>query len=362
MPVALASFDHRTVANLLLDLWDWWVTELKDTVPSAWRRQFHRMQPGLLIGFDSEGATIRRRRFRGERFVARIPIDQIEAPHPELAPLLARAAAERVEVRLPASLVLKQRLTVPQAPPRRLTQLLRFELDRQTPFRPDQVYFGFKTIEQSTPAGRIIVEVALVKRPAADALLSGIRHWTSVPLPLVLEAEAGWVLDRGDETMTWRSAWPRYRLAVALAALAIGLGVSAEFVHQQADAASDRALAFALATAKRDAEAAKAVDREAQLLADRLGFLATRRGGTDVAQILEDLAERLPDDSWVTQLEASGRTIVLHGQSRRAAALIGLLSDSPLLANPHFSAATTQTQSGSEHFDLSVDFRERPRP
>ncbi|HBD19377.1 MAG TPA: hypothetical protein DC063_04325 [Arenimonas sp.] len=75
-------------------------------------------------------------------------------------------------------------------------------------------------------------------------------------------------------------------------------------------------------------------------------------------ELLDDLTRRIPDDTAIDKLTVNDGKLVLVGQSRAAPALVGLLQDSPLLAEPALSGAVqADPRSGRDRFTLAATVR-----
>jgi general secretion pathway protein L len=116
---------------------------------------------------------------------------------------------------------------------------------------------------------------------------------------------------------------------------------------QQAQLAEARAAAF-------DADALKA------RLAARLEhgrFLIDRRLSTPAAtKLLAELSERLPNDTWLSEIQWHGKELTLSGFSPAAATLIQSLEASPLLSEVRFdSPVMTDPRVRRERFNISAD-------
>src|SRR6185503_8420695 len=104
----------------------------------------------------------------------------------EIARALARfQVPPMLSFRMPAGRVLRRRLSLPLAAQENLRQVLGFELDRQTPFRSDQVYYDSRVLGVDPVARQVAAELVLAPRAELDAELGRI-------------AQAGLALDRVD--------------------------------------------------------------------------------------------------------------------------------------------------------------------
>ena len=82
-----------------------------------------------------------------------------------------------------------------------------------------------------------------------------------------------------------------------------------------------------------------------------------------VLQLVDELTQLLPDDTWISQLDFKDREIQLRGNSAASAALIAALEASPLLRNARFrSPVTRDRRIGTERFHLSAEIGREPVP
>jgi general secretion pathway protein L len=93
-----------------------------------------------------------------------------------------------------------------------------------------------------------------------------------------------------------------------------------------------------------------------------------RRGSTEVLRqkgelprmldLLRELTERIPENTWVQSLEYQNGEVQLRGESKQAAALIGLLEEAPGIDGVSFRSPVTQVaQTGNERFNLAFTYR-----
>jgi hypothetical protein len=82
----------------------------------------------------------------------------------------------RVTLRLGRELGLRKLLNLPLAAGNDLDQLLRFEMDRLSPFGADNVYFAYRVVRIDPKAGSILVEVQIVPRKKVDRALASAER------------------------------------------------------------------------------------------------------------------------------------------------------------------------------------------
>ena len=336
----------------------WWLAELRGMIPSAMLQRVLPDRPTLVL--DVEVDAVRLGWLSRGTYLAcgRIEAGELEQLRPApLAAALARFRPSQVELCLPKAQMLERRLTLPLASPRRLPALLRFELDRQTPFTPEQVYYDARIVARDPASRRMVATVALVKRSVAERALSRVRHWGLTPTSLTIEDAPGWSLDFQTSEATATPGARRHRLSIGLAALTLILGAAAWWNHATAQDAYADALAEALTDARSAAEATKTLQKDLVAREAKLAFLEHRLQTPSAGAVLEDLAARLPDDSWVTQFELTGTGMRLRGFSREGAQLPAKLADSQVLSQAQLGAS-----GAGDQFDLSATLRPKAAP
>jgi general secretion pathway protein L len=336
--------------------WCWWLAELRGLVPGAVRRRLAPAPPVLVLGFEAEGVALGRCVDGAYSSCGRIGADEIDGPMPKpLGAALAVTRADRVELRLPAAQGLRHRLTLPLASPRRLGALLRFELDRQTPFTPAQIYYAARVVQSDRAEGRMAVDLVMVKRKAADRALDQSRRWGLSPYRLTIQGMEGWSLDFLPPKRFDRRTFGRHRLSIALAVGIVGCTVAAWYLHVTTSEKYVETLNAEIVRSRNAAELTKSVQKELDSSEARIAFLAGREQAIGTGRLLEELAARLPDDTWVSEFELTGKTFRIHGYSAQAPALPGRLGESVFLTNAHFTGPLVLAGAGSERFDLSAD-------
>ncbi len=96
---------------------------------------------------------------------------------------------------LPASTVLTRRTLLPAQVRDNLATVLRYELDRLSPFRPKQVVYDSLVVGGGKDSARLTLDLALTRRDLVEGWLKRLR-------------EAGSPVDQ----VTWEEAWPKANL------------------------------------------------------------------------------------------------------------------------------------------------------
>jgi general secretion pathway protein L len=376
----------------LLAFWQWWLRELAPIVPVGLRTALRRRRLRSIIVLERDAAVLWAPHLADGALafaeVARVPLlgDPADVAMGGRAAIeaLPRAAFDgvvaetRVAVSLPASQVLRKTITLPAAVEENLLQTLAYDLDRHTPFKPDEVYFDARVVGRDPAKKEIRVDWAAALKAVVDQARRTVEPWGAVVAAVTPESPTGAAAlagrslnllpaaERPDE-----SIWRRRQIWVPLALIAIVAIVAIVLPLWQ-----KRGYAIELAKladqTRVQADASSALREELDRLTGDYNFALQRKYAFPPAmQVLEDVTKILPDDTWLTQFElkttARGkephREIVLRGESANAGSLISLLEESKVFEQAAPRSPTTKIQPGpGEIFDLGAQLKPLPLP
>ena len=265
------------------------------------------------------------------------------------------AASDTVVLRLGEGLVLRCEVELPAAAEENLRQVLWFEMDRQTPFRPEAVYFDYLLVQRQPAQDSLRVDLAVAPRAAVDPLLALLdRMGLSVQRMPPLAGEGMDLLpaEQRRRPVDWRG-WARRGLAVT--AVALLLAVVALPLYQ--DHQRLVRLEQAVAAARSEALEVQRLREEIQERSAAVAFASRRKQqGVSSLDVLAEVTRRLGDDSWLQEFELQDGEVRLRGEGPNAAQLVEELDDSARFTNPRFRAPVTQgTTEGLERYYLSAE-------
>ncbi|TYT22977.1 general secretion pathway protein GspL [Luteimonas viscosa] len=327
----------------LRDFRAWWTRSLASWLPARLRDLFGLSPQRLLLRRSGSGLELSLWRGEGVRLLADVPMP--EPASGEGDPLAALLSPRMAEVPrwlvLPASAVLRRRLTLPAAAGERLREVLGFEIDRQTPFTTAEVSYDARVLGHRGD-DQLEAELVVVPKARLDAALEGLGPLAPTLVgvdaadatgePLGVNLMGGAQRRRRDDPWRRRNA---VMLLVAAAALSAGMWqmlanreAAAEVFAQQVD------------EAVRQARAASLQKRQLVDLVEGGAFLqATRAGRPTMVEVMDELARRLPDGTYLEKLSVEGDRVLLIGLSNEASALVGRLQGSPLWTSPALAGA-----------------------
>ena len=345
----------------------WWAGELRPLLPARWRECFRSGVDWHLLLPVGAGWTLRRAGVEEPLLHWDTAADarmQIAALHRSLNAV--DRADRRVALLLPESIILRRQLTLPVAARNDLSQVLAFEMDRQTPFTVGQVYYAAHEPVNQAPAGYFQVDLVAVPRAVLDPLLAHLAtQGLAVDAVDVPNGEERLGINLLPSAQRPRRTRPRQRLNVLLGALCAVLLVFglAQWLHNQR-----MALAAMQATVGSMQHEAQQVALLRQQVRDSIGaaaFLAERkRHVVTMLSVLEDVTTRFPDNAWLERfsVDSSGQ-IGLQGQSQQAAKLLDALNGSPVITDASFQGSIQpEAATGKERFYLVAHVREPTTP
>lgn len=350
-----------------LRFWQWWSQELFGLIPERWRERLRRRGNLLFIALHEDRCSLASGSFSQHESLASVALGAEGEWPPELAELLLERAAKaaRVILLLPEQRVLRKVLSLPAVTEAGLGNVLRFEMDRHTPFSGEQVYFGFRILERDRRQQRLQVELLVVLREYLDELLGRLDGLGVRPSVVTLaEGTARWRgqsinLLPGGLLRSRGRGWRGNRRLQAL--VVVGLVALAGLPLWQQQQRAER-LAAELDAPKAAAERAAAVRAELQRLEAGRNYLRGQQAQAgEVLAILQELTALLPDSTWLSRFELNGERLRLEGESAEASALIGLLEQAKTLRNLSYaSPITSNPRTQKDRFSLVAERRPVP--
>lgn len=336
----------------------WWARNLAAWLPASARDTPPGGSDALLARVDGGEIHLSARR-RGEP----VPLATIGAGRKE------ETAIETATAGLPRGLpvlvqadaaVLRKRLELPLGARADLARLLAFEIDRETPFTAEEVYWTFADLTAPRGAERLSVELLVVPRdtvtPALEALRAAGREPSGIETPAVAGRRTVIPLGQGAA----RTRRPFGRRLMRTLAVVLVIDVLALMILPPARQVSEL----------RSLEAAVEAKRAQAVLAARLreqvaGHAAPRELADDtrldpfsVLGLLAAVTAALPDGAYLDSLAVQDGRLSLRGRAQSAAQVIVALGAEPMVADLVLAAPITLAEGGDrEQFDVMLRIR-----
>ena len=345
----------------------WWLGELGTYAPGPLRRAFAGGSGIVGFGIAGDELVIGQATDGAMAEIARLDMNRpADALRTAVAAVLREHAPRGTDIvlLLGAEQVLHKILDLPLAGEEGLRELLYFELDRQTPYRPDQVRYDFRVVGRDSVAGRMKVEFLVAPVDAVERLTARAAEWGLEPSAVTvsgIDDPADPAFDLSGGTRAAPSRGGRLVLAM-LALLAAGLMVSAVWTPLDAQRLAAREAEAALALARTAATTAADLRDELDRRATAGSFLVRRKNeATMMTAVLADLTRLLPDDTWLFELHVRGAEVRARGYAPGASTVLELIERGPAFHNARFTSPVTRVPGiDAERFDLTFELAVAP--
>jgi len=295
----------------------WWYEELRQALPSSWQQKLQHALRRTTLRLDGESLLVGVDENRSLQPLETFSISQgVPLQQQQIADLLTEhdlLEAPRFLL-LEEQAVLRKEILLPAAAESNLFQVLTFEMDRQTPFRAQEVYFDWKIRERSGDSGQIKAEqrVREVNRKA------------------------------------------RMNFALAGVAILILALVMTQSLYLRAHQVSE--LEAAIAEVQDKARRVQRIKEQIGDSSEAATFLTVRRDSSPLAiEILADVTQILPDDTYLDRLVIGQADVQMQGKSQNAQQLIERVNESDLLDGASFRGSTRlDARSGLEIFEVNA--------
>lgn len=337
----------------------WWRDELKQLLPEAWQDRLRLATRRLCMRIDDSSLQLGIADEHAIHALQSIPLDQDSVlVQQQLKTLLASDDLNELPkyLLLDSKWVLQKELKLPAATEANLQQVLSFEMDRQTPFRANEVFFDWRMLPPPAESGEIRLELLVAPRRVVDPLLEKLAARGLAPAGIDVEREGRTSgVNLLPAELRHNPMHPRTRLNYALAAAVVVLLVVA--MAQSLGARADRVVKLEAAIADVQDEARR-VQRLKEQVADTseaASFLTRRRSQSPTAvEVLAEVTRTLPDGTYLDRLVVGNESVTMQGKSGNAQQLIELVNRSDMFDAAAFQGSTRlDAVTGLEVFEVN---------
>ena len=335
--------------SALEDVVSWWIGQLRDVLRRG--GDAGGRGPALIAEPGGDGVRLLQRRGAREAPLGVLGSERVRAG-------LARQRGVPVMVRVPPGVVLERTVTLPLATEAALGRVIGYEIDRISPWRPDEVAWAYALERRDKAAGRLRVRVALLPLVAIGSALAALRE-AGIPAGAAVAAREGaaregagpwrFLLGAPDAGVGWRK--PAVAVAAGVCAVLAVAAAAVPFIVQQVRLDRVEAGIERLRPAVGEVEALRRRIAAGAGGGDAVTAEAARLG--DGLRMIAVLTALLPDDTSLTALGLRQRVVTMTGRSRQAARLIPLLSADPAVHDAAFAAPVTRVE-GTEGDQFSI--------
>jgi general secretion pathway protein L len=336
----------------------WWFGQLAELVPGPLRgpdtaaRDAVLITPAGPLSEMTDDIDVSLRRGGRETSLGRFGISESRLDR------VPRATGTPAILRLDAGEVLGKTLSLPIAAERQLEQVLEFEMDRETPFNAEELFWTYRLARRDRQTGTLLVRLLLLPRARLEGLLAGLDgiglkpSWVEIAGGPDQSSQIP-LSDRQAEPHGFARRWSVWAAGAVCICLALA-AVLVPFARQSTESAD---IERRIAANRQIATQAEKLRQEVDQLSGSIGLVESERvkAGRPVA-VLAALTRLLPDDTYLTEFTQQQRKVTLSGRSAAASRLIGMLAGDELLRNPAFAAPVTRIEATrSEVFSITAE-------
>jgi general secretion pathway protein L len=334
----LLNMDMEQAVQMLLRGWRWWTHELLAMLPPEWRERVTRRSHNVA-------------EFRGGALVYR---DE------ESGQFLQTKPRGAIKALMPADQVLVREMDLPLLPMSDVKRMIALDIDRLTPFQPEQVVFDAEIVARNTESGRQQVALGVVLRAAVTEFMDSLHANNLQPAAIGAASRRGVFghdfdflsamreANGGDAAQRRSLYWwigAAVLLIVNLALLTYRDSSNLDQLRQTVET-QQGPVGVALRTREK-------VDREAV----RRAALLKSKAQSAPLPVLDAVTQAMPQDAWVRRFEWNGRSVHITGARKTSTDIIARLEASPVLRNAHSLTTTTRNDptAATQQFDLTAD-------
>jgi len=365
--IQLARLRTRYARSPIPRFFSWWGSELVALLPARWRALLAERSDALLLERQEQELVLWRQSGERSHELGRIALGEpAEAQKSAYANLRARIDDPNLPqfFCIRAERTLRRTISLPAAAEDNLRQVLAFEMDRQTPFKADQVYFDYRVGARAAGERNLQVELTVVPRAQLDAELAtlnasgaqldGVDCW----LAGSGSARAGMNLLPPERRVKRKNL--QLRINLALGAAALVLLVTAMLLSLANRESALAAMTQEVEKAQNDAKQASQLRKTLDDTIGAANFLSRKKREMPLmVDLLNDLTRRLPDDTFLERLSVDDKNrIEMQGLSSDASKLIALLQKSEVLTNPSVQGTIQpDPRTKKDRFNITLEFR-----
>lgn len=333
--------------------WTWWVGQVSDALPKL---SSVRKRAAISAIPRGEGLQLRARD-EPTNVLGELGPDMSEGHRHALLQRIDTdiGGNRRVVLVIPNNAGLQREAELPLAAEAHLAAVSANELERWTPWRPDQAVFSVKIVERSEAEGRILIELTAVPRFVFSRPAELLKENGLALIGLLRERTDGSAqfIEVEPESRSSSNLLRRARAAAIVAACGIVLLVAGAFTYKLVtiDGLERRLVEIGgeVEEAQKLAEAARKLTYQVRY-ADEV-----KRGRASPIMVLNDLSELLPEDSWLEAMSMEGDKLTLQGRARDALSLLPLLNSSGRFRDVKFeSEVIREPEAGFDTFNISA--------
>ena len=343
----------RRTISALSSAMNWWLGQLGQMLPAKIKARLKQDSLCLIIELQDQQFKIST---GNQNWTIQAPWDKNSLPEP-LKHVIAKA--QNATLTLPEDITLQTRVSVPRTAKDFIDNVVRFEMDRLTPFKADQVYFDTGSITDEPGTEQCSVELYLVPINKLQTVLVQLNHLgidpdRVIPQEFLTHQNSNFNLLPNSGETSVQTRYQRFQvglicinLLLLITVIALPLIEKRTQVEQLTEEVNELRI---------QAKQVFQIREERQTLFEQQqNFIELKQQQSSVLAIIAELTRILPNEVWLNKISMQGNSLRIQGEAGNASELIALLQNSGQLTDVSFFSPVTQNpRSGKERFMISA--------
>jgi len=339
----------------LVGAWRWWITELYTMLPANLKEFVETDNQRLIVSAECDQFLLAHESANKIEDIGRIRSSDDDATGLNIPDDLRQTI-----LILPRDKVLTRELTLPLAAEENLRQVLSFQIDVETPFTAEQIYYEYVVTSRSSNSKTLVLELFVTPRDVVDDSLATLAKnglHPDVIAPHTADNANGHEINLVPPSQVRNQGFTPTRLNQLLAVLALLLLIvtlALPIIQKNLVISS---LEEELNQAMQASSQSNQLRLEVETLVTGSKYLLEKKQTErTMMHLLNEISRVIPDDTWVNRIGINRGELQLEGQSGSSAGLIDLIEESPVFHRTQFRSATTQVaRTNQERFHLSTN-------
>ena len=347
---------------------EWWSGELKKLVPVKYRNGLFPKSVAVYVTDVQEGDESVNIWRDENHSISSLNFDETaegkEWWH-QLNHYLGSAEVEtEVTCLLNESEVLIRSVAMPVAVINDIDSVLKFELDKYIPFKPEDVEFAFSKGKVVEGSEKFPVMLATIRKQYLNQIVACFEakglQLSSVDVNVgTEEAPVALGINFLPKEARKKKSWTKIKWNAGLSLAVMALLWLVMFTSLDNKRAKIESLDEQVNTLKRDARRAKLLETELNESIQAANFLGNLKKNTPSRMlILNELTQKIPINTYLTRIMIDQERIEVVGQSENANSLVPILNQSEMWYEPQIMGnVTIDARTNKEKFTIKSDFK-----
>ena len=330
-------------------------------LPARWLARL-RHQPDVVTVEQQDGTLIFRRYAGADRQLSaerNVAMDD-ESEKAEVKHWLGEQSDSlKLVLLLPQESQLQKPLTYPSVAEKELRSVLEFEMDKQTPFTGDSVYFDYIITGRDAANDQLHIILCLVLRDVLHKHLDAIGFLDLQPAAATTASDDPFENVNFMPPPDGNASASSSRSLIHLCLAAFILFMTALYLPLLRYDSIIEQFENQVEHTRTQAMQAQALENKKRTILERFEFLSNQaQRHIPPLQVIRELTRRLPDDTWISRLSIRSGEIQVHGESGAAAAVVQLIEESDYFEQTQFRSPVTKNSStGKDQFHIAARLR-----